>query len=228
MGGVMRAAILAFLCCAGVALADPVQIDRQPVPKMGHACGGAALKALTKPVTVGFRITAKGNVGETVILESSGSEAGDQAATECIKNWTYDPALKGGVPVDFLARITLRSEFVRDLNSFDDQTEYITLANASPEAAKALVRLIQDAQRRCPDLYWVELNGDIFHARNRIVARRLGTGEIETSISRSSPVSMADTSARRCVTNMIGRHKDLPPAFAVEIEIDWARYADDE
>lgn len=222
----LRFGVLLLLGMASAALAQTAApADRAPVPKATHTCSADALGVLPNPVEIAFRIAADGTVVQTAILQTSGSASADQAAVTCVKAWTYEPAMRGGTPVEWVARVTLQSSESRGTFLYDERRQNTTMANVTPAMAKAFDRLIRDAQSRCQLLYPVFLEGsESPKARNRVVAKRFADGRVETSISMSSPEPKADERARQCVAYLIGRHDDLPPVFAVEIEIDWARY----
>jgi len=54
----------------------------------------------TGPAVVKFTVTAKGEVTNPSIAQSSGSGRVDEAAHACVSEWVYAPALRDGVPVD--------------------------------------------------------------------------------------------------------------------------------
>lgn len=50
-------------------------------------------------VQMGLTITTQGAVTDVVVLNSSGYADLDQAAVDCVREWTYNPAREGGNPV---------------------------------------------------------------------------------------------------------------------------------
>ncbi len=222
----MRAGVFLFLCLASPALAQTAPAgDHAPVPKPPlHICSDSVLKTIDSPVTLGFRITPEGTVGDVAVLQSSGSDSADQAAQSCVKTWTYEPAQRDGAAIEWQAHVTLHSEKVARTG---DGRQDAAMTNVTPEIAKALDHFIHDMQGRCQVLYKTDARyGDRQRARNRVVVKRLADGHTDIAISQSSPVHGADDGARACAAYLIGKHDDLPLVFTVEIEIDWARYYD--
>jgi TonB family protein len=220
----LRFALVALIGLSVSAFAEPV--DSLPIAKPPlHICASPDLVAVDKPVLVEFRIGADGTVVELALAKSSGSAAADLAALGCVKNWTYEPAIKNGKPVDFIAKVLVQQN---RLAQSDEWRPNVSVTNASPEIAKALDRLIRDVQFRCPALYDDVALDDYAtsRARNRIVAHRFADGRIETKLVKSSPMLHADKNADVCVRYLIGKHDDLPPAFTVDIEINWALFYD--
>jgi periplasmic protein TonB len=70
-----------------------------------HYCGDDYYPAISKRLgeqgttTIGFTITADGNVENVHVVNSSGSERLDNAAVECAKPWRYKAAIESGRPV---------------------------------------------------------------------------------------------------------------------------------
>jgi periplasmic protein TonB len=80
-------------------ISSPASIGRT------HYCGDDYYPAISKRLgeqgttTIGFTITAEGNVENLHIVNSSGSERLDNAAMQCAKPWRYKAAIESGHPV---------------------------------------------------------------------------------------------------------------------------------
>ncbi|MDR3528227.1 MAG: TonB family protein [Rhizomicrobium sp.] len=75
-----------------------------PAPAASHGCSGSfsSLPDPTPPSgpsALTFTIMPDGTTRDVKIAQSSGSEAHDNKAVECIKSWRYIPASHDGVPV---------------------------------------------------------------------------------------------------------------------------------
>ena len=108
---------------AVVPLADPSQATiptRAPLTSSSlspgrpvHECGAFyPLKSVRLnqegDVTVRFTIATDGSVKNVAIEKSSGHDELDQAATQCVAQWRYKPAMQNGVAVEVLWRTMIR------------------------------------------------------------------------------------------------------------------------
>ena len=87
--------------------------DRMPAPKKQTApvYPKALLdKKITGVVVVGFIIDEKGNVADAWAVESP-DPAFSKAAIDCVKQWKFTPALKGGKPVKVNMSVDLNFHF---------------------------------------------------------------------------------------------------------------------
>jgi protein TonB len=87
--------------------------DRMPAPKKQTApVHPKALldKKITGVVVVGFIIDEKGNVADAWAVESP-DPAFSKAAIDCVKQWKFTPALKGGKPVKVNMSVDLNFHF---------------------------------------------------------------------------------------------------------------------
>jgi TonB family protein len=90
--------------------AKAVDADRMPVPKKQTVpVYPKALfdKNITGLVVVGFIIDEKGNVPDAWAIESP-DPAFSKAAIDCVKQWKFTPALKGGKPVKMNMSVDIR------------------------------------------------------------------------------------------------------------------------
>ncbi len=184
------------------------------------------------PATVRFTITKQGTVVDPQIALSSGSAVLDQTALTCVLSWKYEPGARDGQSVDWPAKAIVRWDATDQTSAArahdipgEGYQQKTRMTNVSPEIAHVFDRLIASVETRCPQLYPVRpLDMDIMHARNRVVVRRQNGGAIEATISQSSTTPTADAHALRCAKHLAEEKSDLPPTFAVEVEIDWAVY----
>ena len=106
-----RVALLLCLAVPATALADPPQSPPPPaspgavgpqIAKGGHrACrqsSPAATRLSNGATVLQFTIAADGAVQDVVVKQSSGSEALDKVAADCVATWHYVPASNNGEP----------------------------------------------------------------------------------------------------------------------------------
>jgi TonB family protein len=58
--------------------------------------------------TLNFRITAQGTVAGPIVVNSSGSQALDDAALVCVREWEYRPAMLEGKAIEILWKAEVR------------------------------------------------------------------------------------------------------------------------
>ncbi len=61
-------------------------------------------------VTLSILVNEKGNVANLWVFSSSGHKSLDNAAIDAVKNWTFEPATKGGKAIDMWVNIPVRFE----------------------------------------------------------------------------------------------------------------------
>jgi len=59
-------------------------------------------------VHVSFQIAADGTTKDASVISSSGDAGLDALTVSCVEQWRYEPATKGGQPVDFPWEANLR------------------------------------------------------------------------------------------------------------------------
>jgi len=77
--------------------------DSAPVPTFNPAPSyprDALRRGETGEALLRIQVGADGNVGDIDLVRSSGSRSLDRAATDAVRRWRFQPALRGGRPVD--------------------------------------------------------------------------------------------------------------------------------
>ena len=93
---------------------NPIIVEAKPMYRVNPPPRYPAMarkRGYTGTVVLEVLVSRNGNVADLRVLSSSGHSILDTAALSSVKNWLFEPAVKGEEKVDMWVKVPIRFEF---------------------------------------------------------------------------------------------------------------------